>query len=90
MTRLKILGNFVPQTAVDSALLLVFSSFVPMEIMASLVMQTHCLLFLVDMLFVLTPRKQYHLNCLLDFVMYHACIFQYFIRRHFIDMFTSL
>lgn len=61
MTRLKILVNFVLQTAVNSAFTLVFSSLVPMEIMASLVMQTHCLLFLVDMLFVVNLRKECHL-----------------------------
>jgi hypothetical protein len=59
MTRLKILVNFVLQTAVVPALALVFSSLVPMEIMASFVMQTHWLLFLVDMLFNSTLRKQY-------------------------------
>lgn len=51
MTRLKILVSFVWQTAVDSAFVLVFPSRVPMEIMASLIMQTHCRLFLVDLPF---------------------------------------
>jgi len=61
MTRLKILVHFVLQTAAHSAIVLVFSSLVPMEIMARLVMQTHGLLFLVDVLCVPTLRKQYHL-----------------------------
>lgn len=49
------------QTQWIQQLYFVFSSLVPMEIMARFVMQTHCLLFLVDMLCVLTLRKQYHL-----------------------------